>query len=69
MYDSDDMTGSEDTTQTTEKNNCTNTFQVSTRNRTFIIETKYLIEKLDKSLVDKFGELVLFSEHITKLGS
>ena len=72
VYDSDDILAGEESNneaQNTEKNNCTNTFQVSTRNKTFIIETKYLIETLDSPLIDKFGDLVLFSESITKLGN
>ena len=44
------------------------TFQLATRDFAFIIDTKYLIEKLDTKLVERFGELVLFSENLHKLG-
>ena len=44
------------------------TFQIATRERVFIVATKSLIDLLDDDLVKKFGDLVLFSKTLTKLG-
>jgi hypothetical protein len=44
------------------------TFQIATRERVFIVATKSLVDLLDDNLVNRFGDLVLFSETLIKLG-
>ena len=51
-----------------DKKNRPSTFQIATRARVFIVETKSLVDSLDDELVQKFGDLVLFSETLIKLG-
>ena len=53
---------------TMDKKNRPSTLQIATRDKVFIIETKSLVDTLDDELILKFGELVLFSETLVKLG-
>ena len=51
-----------------DKKNRPSTLQIATRERYFILETKNLVDTLDESLLNKFGELILFSDDLIKLG-
>lgn len=51
-----------------EKNKRPNLLQVATREKTFLIEFRDLPDSLDDELVDKFGQLLFFSENVLKLG-
>jgi hypothetical protein len=51
-----------------DKKNRPSTLQIATRDKVFIIETKSLVDTLDDELILKFGELVLFSDTLVKLG-
>ena len=44
------------------------TFQLATRDFAFVIDTRFLIDKLSQAQIEKFGNLVLFSEKLVKLG-
>jgi hypothetical protein len=52
----------------TEKRNRPNTFQIATRNKTFVVEVKNLVDVLSESCLKKFGDFVLFNDNIIKLG-
>jgi len=60
---------SESVTQKSEKSNRPDTFQIATRERVFIIESRDLVDSLSEQSVDKFGELVLFCQDLKKLGN
>ena len=50
------------------KNKRPNILQIATRQKTFLVEFKDLPDKLDETLVNKFGEVILFSDKLLKLG-
>lgn len=50
------------------KKNRPNTFQIATRDKCFILETRVFVDSLDDDLLEKFGDLILFSETLIKLG-
>jgi hypothetical protein len=50
------------------KKQCAAIFQIAVRSRVFILDTKYLIDNLSDELLEKFGDLILFSESLIKLG-
>ena len=50
------------------KKNRPSTLQIATRHKVFVVETKHLVDVLDEPLLHKFGELILFSERLVKLG-
>jgi hypothetical protein len=51
-----------------DKNKRPNTLQIATREKTFIVEVKDLVDTLDDESLMKFGNLFLFSEDLIKLG-
>jgi len=52
-----------------EKLNRPNTFQIATRDKVFIIESKESIEQISKETLEDFTNSVLFSKDIKKLGN
>jgi len=44
------------------------TLQIATRERSYVIDIKFLIPRLNSELVNKFGDLILFNENLMKLG-
>ena len=44
------------------------TLQIATRERSYVIDIKFLIPRLNSELVNKFGDLILFNENLLKLG-
>ena len=60
---------SEIATQKVEKNNRPDTFQIATRDKVFIIESRDLVDSLSEQSIDKFGQLVLFCQDLKKLGN
>lgn len=68
IFGNEDTTSTSDNLEENEKNNRPNTFQIATRDRVFIIEAKELVDTLSSDLMNKFGDLILFSEHLIKLG-
>ncbi len=57
-----------DTSNENDLRNHASTFQIATRDRCYVIDIKFLIPKLETSLIEKFGQLILFNEDILKLG-
>jgi hypothetical protein len=51
-----------------DKRNRPSTFQIATREKCFILETKNFLDTLDDDLINKFGDLILFSSTLLKLG-
>jgi hypothetical protein len=51
-----------------EKLNRPNTFQIATRHKVFIIESKDSIDQISQDTLDKFVNTILFSNDIKKLG-
>ena len=58
-----------DTTNKNDKRNHASTLQLSTRDFVFIIDTKFLIERLSPEAIERFGDVVLFNENLLKLGN
>lgn len=57
-----------DTSNKNDKKNHASTLQVSTRDYAFIIDIKFLMDKLSPEVLDRFGHLVLFNDNLLKLG-
>lgn len=57
-----------DTSNENDKKNRASTLQIATRERVYIIDVKFLIEKLSEKHINKFGDLILFNENLMKLG-
>lgn len=51
-----------------EKNLRPDTFQIATRQKVFIVDSRDLVDLLDENDIDRFGNLILFSENMLKLG-
>lgn len=51
-----------------DKNQRANLFQIATRTRTFLVEVRDLVDRLDQERLDRFGKLVLFNDDLIKLG-
>ncbi len=60
---------SENVSHKVEKNNRPDTFQIATREKVFIIESRDLVDNLSEQSIDKFGQLILFSKGLKKLGN
>lgn len=52
-----------------DKNQRANIFQIATRQRTFVVEVRDLVDNLSQSHLERFGQLVLFGIDSTKLGT
>jgi hypothetical protein len=52
-----------------DKNQRANTLQIATRERSFVVEVRDLVDSLSKEHLDRFGQLVLFDDNILKLGN
>ncbi|CAF0717201.1 unnamed protein product [Brachionus calyciflorus] len=44
------------------------TLQIATRGKVFVVDSRFLVDQLEEVDIDRFGNLVLFSEKIIKLG-
>jgi hypothetical protein len=55
-------------TEESSKRNRSSTYQIATRDKCFILDMKDLIDSLDESIINRFGQLILFNENLLKLG-
>jgi hypothetical protein len=69
IFENDEENGEKkEITNNLDKRKRPNLFQLATRTKTYLIESKNLPDELPEHLIDKFGELILFSESVLKLG-
>ena len=64
-----DLADTSSENEETDKKNRSSTFQISTREITFILDMKNLIESLEEPVLNRFGQLILFNETLLKFGS
>lgn len=57
-----------DVSNENEKRNFASTLQISSKERSFVIDVKFLIDRLSEDVVNRFGELILFNESLMKFG-
>jgi hypothetical protein len=53
---------------TFDKTNRANILQLATREKTFLVEVKHLLDRIDPEEMRKFGDLILFKKYLIKLG-
>lgn len=51
-----------------DKNQRADLFQIAARTRTFLVEVRDLVDRLDQEQLNRFGRLVLFNDDLIKLG-
>jgi hypothetical protein len=64
-----DLADTSSENEETDKKNRSSTFQISTREKSFILDMKNLIESLEEPVLNRFGQLILFNETLLKFGN